>query len=261
LAVFSDLGACVADYSVLITDADGKVLDQLNPLIRGLSDYEGYYYKLRLLSHYPKSMRCDVNPILACKIMPEIGLKFLQEDPVMFSQWLRALAGKPEEGDFAAVLDTTRAFPKNDVIANLDPSLVASDMYGEAENFWLWVQKNLEKKKNYEVANGDFMLDVDSLVKEYSSVNNVDVASVKRQLKSIRVVDAAKVSGKKSAGNKGYSCSLFTAKSTDESRKYKVQTTIANNAKTYVVKGSLKEFSERNQSGLQLESDKNQQLT
>lgn len=188
LALFSDLGICLTDYDVLICDIEGEVLDQWHPLVRGLSDYTGYFYKIRPTNLYPRALRFDVNVILACSIMPEFGLFYIREDPLLFSQWLRALSGKDDCGGFSAVLDTTKAFSKSDLINNLDPSLVSADMCGDAEEFWVWLQRMLIDKENYDLQNGIINIDLDALIDKYAKESKKEASSIKRRLQQIDVL-------------------------------------------------------------------------
>lgn len=259
LAMFSDLGVSLVDYDVLICDVEGEVLDQWHPFVRGLADYTGYFYKVRPTNLYPKALRYDANVILACAIMPEFGLYYLKEDPVLFSQWLRALTGKEDAGDFSAVLDTSKAFSKSDLITNLDPSLISADMCGDAEAFWGWLQDKLSQKENSEIKSGEVTIDVDAMVDTYAKEYKKDPTVIKRRLNQIRVIKQDKVKAKSaSTGSMFFSGKAKKEKATARAV---VNKSVMANKKYVKLAGSIQQSHDKFQAAKQVSQQKNQQTT
>lgn len=261
LAMFADLGVCLTDYEVLICDDEGAVLDCWHPFVRGLEDYIGYYYKVRPTNLYPKKMRYDANPVLACAIMPEFGLNFLKEDPQLFSQWLSALTGKDDAGDLSAVLNTDRAFPRSDLIVNLDPSLVSIDMCGDAEAFWQWLQTKLAHKNNFELSDDKkVMVEIDNMLKEYEKSGQKNISSIKSKLDKIKVLQEQKQ--KSQPSNVSRYSGFFAEKGARTSAvKSAVIGSVIASEKYIKQEASITESNERQQSARSLSENQNQQMT
>ena len=261
LSMFADLGVCLTDYEVLICDDEGVVLDHWHPFVRGLEDYIGYYYKVRPSTLYPKKMRFDANPVLACAIMPEFGLNFLKEDPRLFSQWLRALTGKDDAGDLSAVLDSNKAFPRSDLIANLDPSLVSVDMCGDAEVFWQWLQTKLAHKNNFELSdNKKVTVEIDNLLKEYEKSGQKNISSIKRKLDKIKVLHEQKQKSQKGNAS-SYSGFFAGGRPKSNSVKSAVIGSVMAAEKYIKQTASITESNDRQQSAISLSENQNQQMT
>lgn len=257
LALFADLGVCLTDYDVFICDDQGEVLDTWHPFARSLADYGGYYYKIRPTNLYPKKIRFDANVVLACAILPEFGLVYLKEDPQLFSQWLRALAGKDDAGDLSAVLDTTRAFPRGSMLNNIDSSLISSDMCGDAEAFWAWIKDNLAKKEGFSVLDKDkVLLDIEGLAKDYAKNFNKDASQLKRQLEKLKVIAAEQVSSGEKAAYSGF----FSSKDKAQA-KHAVTVSVQTDKKYVAQKSSMNESMANHNASMVLEEQKNQQTT
>lgn len=256
LSVFADLGVCLSDYEVVIADSEGKPLDLWHPLVRGLSNYVGYHYKIRPHNFKDKKIRHLSNPILACNIMPESGLVFLREDPLLFGQWIRALCGEDDTGDLAAGLDAVKAFPRSSMVSDMgDP---VHDCYGHVEAFWQWVLANLHDGKNCQTNKGQVSFDLDSLAKEYSQGKNISCSELKKKLKDLKVISEVNAINEKSRSS-GFS--MFDA-ATKKAVNYKINASVKLASGSYYrAQGSIIDASNKRKDSIKIANDQNQQMT
>lgn len=261
LAALIDIGVCLSDYEIIITDYEGKPLDIWHPFVRGLSDYSDYHYKIRPCNFYNKKIRYQANPIIACKIMPESGLNFIKEDPVLFGQWLSALLGQDDGGDLAADLDAIKSFSQSSMVgSNLDSSIISSDMYADAEAFWHWLQSKLQEGKNCSVKSGEINFDLDAMAKEYAGVNNLNYSELKRKLLALGVVKADQVRKKVSAGFSGLS--MFDTKVKDSKVNCKITTSVnLSGQKYYRDQTSIADSNNKIRASISNSQQQNQQMT
>lgn len=261
LSVLYDLGFTFVDYDIFICDHSGEVLLDWHPLVRGLDSYEGYFYKVRPTNIYPKNLRFDVNPILACNILPESALCFLKEDPLLFSQWLRALSGKDDTGDLIIDFSKVGSVEASSVF----DSVIVSDLYGDAEAFWYWLQEKITHDDKYEVIDGQVIVDLDAYLKNYCQKNNKDFYSIKNNLGKIGVLGAKKSFNSKFSNVVNVkSPGMFSDVRKDSKQGFIINKSIAL-GKDYLPKdssmaNSIKNFNDE-QKLIMSELDKNQQAT
>lgn len=105
-ALLFDIARAIEDRTVVISEEDGGFLHIWNPYIEGSMPLEDGYYRVRRGGGIsPWSSRRSIIA-LAIKVMPEIGLNWIYQDPYLFNIWIALLSDDKEgAGNFRLYFD------------------------------------------------------------------------------------------------------------------------------------------------------------
>ena len=233
-AVFSatlllDIGRVDFLRKVHICNQEGAFISEWEPIL-GDSLYDiAKYYKIRDSVEEHVRMHNLVSPILATKIMPEIGLVSLRENQQLFAWWLAFLA-KDESGKDAFSHEMkiyNKQFleeHRKQMLADVEDEILLADKLEDSEKFWAWLKDELKDAKFNEkdgkvhkVAGGVYV-DVEHYAKEFCEKYSSKAASYALLAKQFNSLGVAKLSGadlqfEKHFGNKGGYGSSFMFKS------------------------------------------------
>ncbi|MBT4885231.1 MAG: DNA-binding domain-containing protein [Legionellales bacterium] len=207
VALLLDVGRVDYRRNIMICNKNGIFIKEWQPLICGGIYAEGDFFKVRESINYSEKLANIITPLFAQKIVSDIGLLCLREQPDLLSSWLSTLARDDSVGgDFASdVKIYNKKFHDNrkktlkDVL--LDSLLIESLMAGE--EFWKWLKKGLKdktisiNKKDshvHKVASGLF-IDYDGLAKEFSSIYSDKFPSWTVVVSQFNSLGVAKMSG------------------------------------------------------------------
>lgn len=232
-AVFSatlllDVGRVDFLRKVHVCNQDGAFISEWEPIL-GESLYDiAKYYKIRDSIEENIHMHNLISPILATKIMPEIGLVSLRENQQLFAWWLAFLA-KDESGKDAFSHEMkiySKQFleeHRKKILTDIEDQVLLSDKLADSEKFWSWLKDELKDAKTNEkdskvhkVAGGVYV-DVEHYAKEFCEKYSSKSASYALLAKQFNSLGVAKLSGadlqfEKHFGNKGGYGSSFMFK-------------------------------------------------
>lgn len=206
-ALLLDVGRVDYRRNIMICNKNGVFLKEWQPLICGGLFAEGDFFKVRESVNYSDRLINTITPLLAQKIVSEIGILCLREQPELLSSWLSILArDDSDDGDLTSDIKIyNKKFHDNrkkilqDVL--VDSILIESLMAGE--EFWKWLKKGLKdktisiNKKDSHVhkVDGGLFIDYNSLAKEFSSIYSDKFPSYTVVVRQFNSLGIAKMSG------------------------------------------------------------------
>lgn len=182
LALLLDVGRVDFGRSVHICNKNGVFLKEWNPIICGSLIDEADFIKIRETVSYSEKLANAITPLLAQKIVPEIGFVCLSGQPDLLASWLSVLA-RDDSGNDALSTDI-KMYNKRfynqytkmlqDVL--IEGVLIEGLQAGEA--FWKWLKEGLkdksisinEKESRVHKIDGGLYIDYKTLAKDFSSV-------------------------------------------------------------------------------------------
>lgn len=206
-ALLLDIGRVDFGRKIMICNKRGVFLKEWQPIL-GVSLYDdASHFKVRESINYSEKMCNIITPLLAQKIMPEVGLLCIRENPELLVAWLSILAHDENTDDdlcssfkiYNRKFQEKRKKRLGKVI--IDFELVESLMAGEA--FWKWLKEGIKDKKIevnkagshvHKVAGGYF-IDYQELARKFSSIYSDKFPSWTVVVKQFNSLGVAKLSG------------------------------------------------------------------
>lgn len=93
MALLADLVKVIATQKVMISDENGIYIDEWCPFAGSMVEQGGQYYKIREYGGYREAFLNSANPLLAQRVMPDLGLRWLASSPRIFDMWIAVLTG------------------------------------------------------------------------------------------------------------------------------------------------------------------------
>ena len=182
LALLLDIGRVDYGRAIHICNKGGVFLKEWNPLICGSLIDEGDFIKIRETVSYSEKLANAITPVLAQKVVPDVGFICLSQQPDLLATWLSVLAREDNGNDSLSTdmkmynksFDQTRGKLLEDVL--IEGLLIEGLQAGEA--FWKWLKEGLKDKtisvneKNSRVHKvaGGLYIDYKTLAKDFSSI-------------------------------------------------------------------------------------------
>lgn len=154
MALLADTVKVIATQKVMISDADGIYIDEWCPFAGSLVEQGAEFYKIREYGGYRQAFLNSANPLLAQKVMPELGMRWIGSNPRIFDMWLAVLTGHEDwAGELGFLLKLLKKqldehdkklglWLDNIPIDSQEPQTVA-----DGEKFLEWLKDALENKK------------------------------------------------------------------------------------------------------------------
>ena len=195
--LFKNIGLVANSYYISVYDEQKKFLADFNPLVDQWSDFYGYYYRVRYSKDHKITLRNRLNPLFAVRIMPDLGLRWLQQDPYLFNDWLALLAGdEAEASQLHAHLSqineiaNDQSMPEQPVELE-EGMMMQQDQQAIDELFWQWLKNQVDSQQiainqtngMIHVTQEGVLLDHPRLFEEFAkTVAGVDPITVYQQL-------------------------------------------------------------------------------
>ncbi len=93
MALLADIVKVIATQKVMISDENGVYIDEWCPFAGSMVEQGGEYYKIREYGGYREAFLNSANPLLAQRVMPDLGLRWLASSPRIFDMWIAVLTG------------------------------------------------------------------------------------------------------------------------------------------------------------------------
>jgi hypothetical protein len=161
MALLSDLVKVIATQKVMISDENGIYIDEWCPFAGSMVEQGGQYYKIREYGGYREAFLNSANTLLAQRVMPDLGLRWLASSPRIFDMWIAVLTGHE---DWAGDLGLLK-------------KLLNKRKLDEQQKMELWLEQvPMDYTVPEDVAIGEKFLEwlKDSLENEKISVNEKD---------------------------------------------------------------------------------------
>lgn len=182
LALLLDVGRVDFGRAIHVCNKSGVFLKEWTPIICGSLIDEADFIKIRETVSYSEKLANAITPLLAQKIVPDVGFICLSGQPDLLASWLSVLA-RDDSGNDTLSTDMKmynkqfydhRTKMLQDVL--IEGLLIDGLQAGEA--FWKWLKEGLKDKtisvneknsKIHKVAGGLF-IDYKALAKDFSSI-------------------------------------------------------------------------------------------
>lgn len=202
-ALFQDIGKVISQQVVMISDVDGKHIEEWHPFEGSLTAIEAHHYKCRILDDRWLTLGKAATPLLAQKNMSTFGFEWIASDPKMFALWIAILTGDEErERELLQFLQLPykwfRDIPIQDHLLDLEVEATRPLQTALAEEFLNWLKKqleserllaNTEKAEVHGLADGELLIEAE-LLKKYCNEKNIGVAVLSRQLHALGLTRA-----------------------------------------------------------------------
>lgn len=150
MALLLDVNRVMSSQKVVISDDLGNYLVDWCPF-NGSMVGQGEYFKIREYHGHGEAFLHSVNPLLAQKVMPDVGLAWLASDSQIFDMWLQVLTGHEEwAGPLGQLLKLLRKLlAELGLLGEIDARLVDVEGWqpeasAGAEQFLKWLKDGLE---------------------------------------------------------------------------------------------------------------------
>lgn len=233
-AVFSatlllDIGRVDFLRKIHICNQEGFFISEFEPILGHSLHDIAKYYKVRDSIEEHIAMHNRVTPVLATKVMPEVGLVALRENQNLFAWWLAFLA-KDESGKDAFAHEMkiyNKQFleeHRKQLLSDVDDEIILDSKLEDAEKFWAWLKDELkdaklnEKDSKAHKVAGGLYIDIEGYAKDFSEKYSIRASSYALLSKQFNNLGIAKLSGgdfqfEKHFGNKGSYGASFMFKS------------------------------------------------
>lgn len=214
-----NLGLLMEYYRIDICDVHGIFLQTWSPLGKPMLAC-GDYYKVRYQQEAPKGLGALSAPILAEKIMPAFGLRWLSEDQDIFMLWLAIITHIDEYAGVLGVVlsgleDMLSSRIKDSLLPELpiEPLQPVETAIGEA--FWQWLKSGLANKDFpinlpnawVHVVEGGVLLELEELFKEFAKTH----PNAREKVHAIKQVKSIGVTKRKQAASTGSGGGVVTS--------------------------------------------------
>lgn len=151
VALLADVYHIMGNQKAMISDAEGKFIAEWCPYAGSMVG-RGDYYKLREFSGVLESLKHASNPIIATKILPEVGLSWLSSDSSIFDMWLAVLTGHEDwAGKLGQLIKLMKLNIKDaalEAIIGLVPlKFLEAEFTEDAEAFLRWLKDQIVEEK------------------------------------------------------------------------------------------------------------------
>lgn len=143
------MGRLVTEIQVSLTDGEGRHHRSWLPLNESLHDATEYY-RVRPMIGMPLRLAEALTPLLARSVMPDMGITWLADDPVLMLQWLSTLMQQQSDaGELGAICARAEQRLHKQTMRiqgiPIDPFVV--DDLSEIEAFWAWLKAGLTQNQ------------------------------------------------------------------------------------------------------------------
>ncbi|MDQ2994727.1 MAG: TraI domain-containing protein [Pseudomonadota bacterium] len=93
MALLADVVKVISTQKVMISDENGAYIDEWCPFTGSMLNQGGEYFKVREYRGYRQAFLNSANPLIAQRVMPDVGLRWLASDSRIFDMWIAVLTG------------------------------------------------------------------------------------------------------------------------------------------------------------------------
>ena len=143
------MGRLVTEIQVSLTDGEGRHHRNWLPLNESLHDVTEYY-RVRPMIGMPLRLAEALTPWLARSVMPDMGITWLADDPVLMLQWLSTLMQQQSDaGELGAICARAeqRLHTQTIRIQGIPIDPFVTDDLSEIEAFWAWLKAGLTQNQ------------------------------------------------------------------------------------------------------------------
>ncbi len=153
MALLADLVKVIATQKVMVSDENGIYIDEWCPFTGSLIEQGAQFYKIREYGGYREAFLNSANPLLAQKVMPELGLRWLASHPRIFDMWIAVLTGHEDwAGDLGLLKKLLRRYLSEKEkemqfwLENIPMDFTVPEDVAIGEKFLEWLKDGLENE-------------------------------------------------------------------------------------------------------------------
>jgi hypothetical protein len=154
MALLADMVKIIATQKVMVSDENGVYIDEWCPFTGSMVEQGAQYYKIREYGGYREAFLNSANPLLAQRVMPELGLRWLASNPRIFDMWLAVLTGHEDwAGELGFLLKLLKRHLEEKEkqlglwLDNVPMDFTEPEDVAAGEKFLEWLKDALEKEK------------------------------------------------------------------------------------------------------------------
>lgn len=155
-ALLFEVGRVILGRACFLGDDEGHHIRLWDPLVENMTDI-AKRYKIRTIEDMGRSYLATITPIIATRLMPKIGLAWLNEDPKLMVAWHQALLRLEDAfEDWGLIYDLREIheFMQQFQLHEVEDQVMVNHLEA-GEAFWHWLQQGLNQ--------GDLMLNQDQI--------------------------------------------------------------------------------------------------
>jgi hypothetical protein len=153
MALLADVVKVISTQKVMISDENGIYIDEWCPFVGSMVEQGAQFYKIREYGGYRQAFLNSANPLLAQRVMPGLGLRWLASNPRIFDMWIAVLTGHE---DWAGELGNLLKLLKRQLdesekkeglwLENVPMESTEPEAVADAEKFLEWLKDGLENE-------------------------------------------------------------------------------------------------------------------